>query len=176
VESSWNDLHSRYEMRRINHEEAYSLDGAYTNDAKSFFSRMRRAEIGHHHHVAGAYCCATGRKRRGARITAASRTARRCGACPGWRSRAASRWILLATGSVISKHGRVRGHFAGHLVEMANPTFLPKLTPGGRSAIVIGEAFAAYAVPFRILLILVAPAHVTAPLIKRQASMPDSAL
>ena len=52
---SWNVLHSRYDMRRINHEEAYSLDGACTNDAESFFSRMRRAEIGHHHHIAGVY-------------------------------------------------------------------------------------------------------------------------
>jgi hypothetical protein len=25
---AWNELHSRYEMKRINHEEAYSLDGA----------------------------------------------------------------------------------------------------------------------------------------------------
>ena len=53
--SSWNDLHSRFEMVRVNHQEAYSLDGVHTNDAESFFSRMRRAEIGHHHHVAGPY-------------------------------------------------------------------------------------------------------------------------
>ncbi len=52
---SWNDLHSRYEMKRINHEEAYSADGACTNMAEEFFSRMRRAEIGHHHHIAGTY-------------------------------------------------------------------------------------------------------------------------
>jgi transposase-like protein len=52
---SWNDLHGRFEMRRINHQEAYSLDGACTNWAEEFFSRMRRAEIGHHHHVAGPY-------------------------------------------------------------------------------------------------------------------------
>jgi transposase-like protein len=51
----WNDLHARYEMKRINHEEAYSLDGACTNLAEGFFSRMRRAEIGHHHHIAGPY-------------------------------------------------------------------------------------------------------------------------
>ena len=42
-------------MKRINHQEAYSLDGACTNWAEEFFSRMRRAEIGHHHHIAGAY-------------------------------------------------------------------------------------------------------------------------
>ena len=52
---NWNELHSRYEMKRINHEEAYSLDGACTNWAEEFFSRMRRGEIGHHHHVAGPY-------------------------------------------------------------------------------------------------------------------------
>lgn len=53
--NAWNDLHSRYEMKRINHEQAYSQDGACTNMAEGFFSRMRRAEIGHHHHIAGTY-------------------------------------------------------------------------------------------------------------------------
>jgi transposase-like protein len=53
--ASWNDLHARFEMKRINHEEAYSLDGACTNWAEEFYSRLRRAEIGHHHHIAGAY-------------------------------------------------------------------------------------------------------------------------
>jgi transposase-like protein len=52
---NWNALHARYEMRRIDHEEAYSLNGACTNMAETFFSRMRRGEIGHHHHVAGPY-------------------------------------------------------------------------------------------------------------------------
>jgi hypothetical protein len=52
---AWNDLHARFEMKRINHEQAYSLDGACTNWAESFFSRLRRDEIGHHHHVAGPY-------------------------------------------------------------------------------------------------------------------------
>jgi transposase-like protein len=53
--SGWNDLASKYEMKRINHQEAYSLDGACTNQAESYFSRLRRAEMGHHHHVAGPY-------------------------------------------------------------------------------------------------------------------------
>jgi hypothetical protein len=52
---AWNELHAKYEMKRINHEEAYSLDGACINWAESYFSRMRRGEIGHHHHVAGPY-------------------------------------------------------------------------------------------------------------------------
>ena len=31
------------------------MDGACTNGAESFFSRLRRAEVGHHYHIAGAY-------------------------------------------------------------------------------------------------------------------------
>jgi transposase-like protein len=54
--AAWNELYARYTLHRINHQEAYSLDGdIYTNNAESFFSRMRRAEIGHHHHLAGPY-------------------------------------------------------------------------------------------------------------------------
>jgi transposase-like protein len=56
--SGWNALHARYELHRINHQEAYSLrDEAqtHTNNAEGFFSRMRRGEIGHHHHMAGPY-------------------------------------------------------------------------------------------------------------------------
>jgi hypothetical protein len=53
--NSWNDLHSHYAVKRINHHVAYSLDGACTNGAESFFSRLRRAEAGHHHHIAGVY-------------------------------------------------------------------------------------------------------------------------
>jgi transposase-like protein len=53
--NSWEKLHERFEVKRINHQEAYSLDGACTNWAEEFFSRMRRAEIGHHHHIAGQY-------------------------------------------------------------------------------------------------------------------------
>ena len=54
--SSWNDLHARYDVSRIDHGQAYSLaGGVYTNGAEEFFSRLRRAEIGHHRHIAGAY-------------------------------------------------------------------------------------------------------------------------
>jgi transposase-like protein len=47
--SHWDALHSRYLTKRINHQRAYSADGACTNDAESFFSRLRRSEIGIHH-------------------------------------------------------------------------------------------------------------------------------
>lgn len=53
--SAWNDLHARYPMHRINHQDAYSQDGACTNGVESFFSRIRRGEIGHHHHISGLY-------------------------------------------------------------------------------------------------------------------------
>ena len=52
---AWNALHARFAMKRVNHQEGYSVDEACTNGAESFFSRMRRGELGHHHHIAGAY-------------------------------------------------------------------------------------------------------------------------
>jgi hypothetical protein len=52
--NSWDGLDSRFEMKRINHQEAYSLDGTCTNWAEEYFSRLRRAEMGHHH-ISGAY-------------------------------------------------------------------------------------------------------------------------
>jgi transposase-like protein len=54
----WDMLHASYDMRRINHSVAYSLDGACTNQAESFFSRLRRAEIGTHHRICGRYLSA----------------------------------------------------------------------------------------------------------------------
>ena len=53
--SHWDQLHARFETKRINHSLAYSNGEACTNQAESFFSRLRRAEIGIHHHVAGPY-------------------------------------------------------------------------------------------------------------------------
>jgi transposase-like protein len=51
----WDTLHAHYDMRRINHSIAFSQDGACTNQAESFFSRLRRAEIGTHHRISGQY-------------------------------------------------------------------------------------------------------------------------
>jgi transposase-like protein len=50
----WDRLHRHYDMRRVNHQVAFSLVGC-TNQAESYFSRLRRAEIGTHHHIAGPY-------------------------------------------------------------------------------------------------------------------------
>ena len=70
---SWDNLHERFEVKRINHQEANSLDGACTNWAEEYFSRLRRAEVGIHHHIAGAYTLHYAQKVHGGKITAASR-------------------------------------------------------------------------------------------------------
>ena len=56
--SSWDELHARFAMKRVNHSVAFMDDGACTNQAESFFSRMRRAEWGQHHHMSGKYLAA----------------------------------------------------------------------------------------------------------------------
>ena len=53
--SHWDNLEARFLTRRINHSVAYSTPESNTNQAESFFSRLRRAEIGTHHHIAGPY-------------------------------------------------------------------------------------------------------------------------
>ncbi len=58
----WDRLHAMYLTRRINHQEAYSDGVASTNMAESFFSRLRRAEVGTHHHIAGPYLQAYARE------------------------------------------------------------------------------------------------------------------
>ncbi len=52
---AWNPLHARFAMQRVNHQDGYSIDRACTNSAESYFSRLRRGELGHHHHIAGPY-------------------------------------------------------------------------------------------------------------------------
>jgi transposase-like protein len=53
--ASWNGLEGSYSLKRINHKEAYSDEGVNENGAENLFSRLRRAEIGHHHHISGVY-------------------------------------------------------------------------------------------------------------------------
>lgn len=52
---SWDNIPNRFYTYRINHSVNYSDRGACTNQAESFFSRIRRAEIGIHHHISGRY-------------------------------------------------------------------------------------------------------------------------
>jgi transposase-like protein len=54
--SGWDILHASYDMRRVNHSQEYKgADGACTNQAESFFSRLRRSQYGIHHRIAGPY-------------------------------------------------------------------------------------------------------------------------
>jgi ISXO2-like transposase domain len=48
-------LEARFLTKRINHSEAYSTPEACTNMAESFFSPLRRAEIGIHHKIADTH-------------------------------------------------------------------------------------------------------------------------
>ena len=51
----WDKLHAHFKTERITHGDAFSDEGACINMAEAFFSRMRRSEIGVHHHLAGPY-------------------------------------------------------------------------------------------------------------------------
>jgi hypothetical protein len=52
---AWDDLHERFERSVSTIKRLNSLDGACTNQAEEYFSRLRRAEVGIHNHIAGAY-------------------------------------------------------------------------------------------------------------------------
>ena len=54
----WDALEAKFLTKRINHSVEYSSAESCTNMAESFFSRLRRAEIGTHHHIAGPYLSA----------------------------------------------------------------------------------------------------------------------
>src|SRR3712207_4398991 len=58
----WDALHARFDTRRVNHSIAFSDDGACTNQAESYFARLRRAEWGQHHHISGKYLGAYARE------------------------------------------------------------------------------------------------------------------
>lgn len=51
----WDALHAGWDTKRVNHSVAFYNDGACTNQAESYFSRLRRMEVGTHHHIAGPY-------------------------------------------------------------------------------------------------------------------------
>jgi transposase-like protein len=53
--SAWDQLEARFLTKRINHSVEYWTPEASTNMAESFFSRLRRAEVGTHHRIAGPY-------------------------------------------------------------------------------------------------------------------------
>jgi transposase-like protein len=51
---AWNILHASFPMKRVNHSvEFKSEEGGCTNEAESYFSRLRRSEFGIHHRISG---------------------------------------------------------------------------------------------------------------------------
>jgi transposase-like protein len=53
--SSWDVLHGWYTAKRINHSLAFMDEGVCTNQAESFFSRLRRMIGGQHHRVSARH-------------------------------------------------------------------------------------------------------------------------
>ena len=53
--SAWDTLDAWFDVGRINHKQRYAKGDIRTNWAESYFSRLRRAEMGTHHHIAGSY-------------------------------------------------------------------------------------------------------------------------
>ena len=53
--SGWDALHAGWDTYRVNHSVQFMDKGVCTNQAESYFSRLRRMEIGTHHHIAGPY-------------------------------------------------------------------------------------------------------------------------
>ncbi|MCJ2061478.1 IS1595 family transposase [Methylobacterium sp. J-088] len=58
----WDRLHKSFTTHRINHQESYSDGEACTNQAESYFARLRRSEMGVHHRIAGPYLAAYARE------------------------------------------------------------------------------------------------------------------
>jgi transposase-like protein len=53
--SHWDALHAGWKTLRINHSEAYSNYEGCTNQAESYFARLRRMVRGQHHYVSPQY-------------------------------------------------------------------------------------------------------------------------
>lgn len=55
---AWIDLHATHKTERVNHSEEYARgerNQINTNQMESFFSRLRRFEVGTHHSISGPY-------------------------------------------------------------------------------------------------------------------------
>ena len=53
--TQWEPLHLHFDTKRIDHSKSFSDGTACTNNAESFFQRMRAAERGVHLHISGAH-------------------------------------------------------------------------------------------------------------------------
>ena len=109
--SSWNDLHNRYEISRIDHQQAYSLNGVYSNGARSFSGGYVALKWDITTMSPGRIWSATRRRVRGARTSGGSATGIRCSRLYRWRWRLGRAWISAGIGSGIRwlrPHRRIR--------------------------------------------------------------------
>ena len=53
--TGWDALHAGWDTHRVYHSVQFMDKGVCTNQAESYFSRLRRMETGTHHHIAGPY-------------------------------------------------------------------------------------------------------------------------
>ena len=53
--TGWDALHAGWDTKRVNHSVQFMDKGVCTNQAESYFSRLRRMEVGTHHHIAGPH-------------------------------------------------------------------------------------------------------------------------
>lgn len=60
--TGWDALHAGWDTHRVNHSVQFMDNGACTNQAESYFSRLRKMEVGTHHHIAGPYIGAYARE------------------------------------------------------------------------------------------------------------------
>jgi transposase-like protein len=60
--TGWDALHAGWDTKRVNHSVAFMDKGVCTNQAESYFSRLRRMEVGTHHHIAGPYLASYARE------------------------------------------------------------------------------------------------------------------
>lgn len=56
--TDYNRLAARYALHMVNHSERYADGSHSTNWAESYFGRLRKMEMGVHHHIAGPYLAA----------------------------------------------------------------------------------------------------------------------
>lgn len=60
--AGWDALHAGWDTHRVNHSVQFMDEGVCTNMAESYFSRLRRMEVGTHHHIAGRYLASYARE------------------------------------------------------------------------------------------------------------------
>ena len=48
---AWNRLAVQFDLRRVEHDKAYSENGTHTNWAESYFSMLRKMQYGIHHKI-----------------------------------------------------------------------------------------------------------------------------